>query len=74
MVQWSIILWDKKQRWLQKCEINEVPSEDPEMKKLSNINQMQIQENSLLTKPQERISSWTKMKRVTVLILVIKDI
>ena len=44
------------------------------MKKLSNINKMQIQENSLLTKPQERISSWTKMKRVTVLILVIKDI
>ena len=26
-------LWDKKQCWLQNCEINEVPAEDPELKK-----------------------------------------
>ena len=35
---------------------------------------MQIQENSVLTKLQERMSSWTKMKRVMALILVIKDV
>ena len=25
-------LWDKKKCWLQKCEINKVPVEDPELK------------------------------------------
>ena len=67
-------MWDKKQCWLQKWEINEVSVEDPELKKLISVNTMQIQENSVLTKLQERISSWTKMKRIIGLILVIKDI
>ena len=35
---------------------------------------MQIQENSALTKFQGRISSWTKMKKVMALTMVIKDI
>ena len=30
-------LWDKKQCWLQKCEINKVPVEDLELKKLINV-------------------------------------
>ena len=67
-------LWDKKQCWLQKCEINEVPVDDPELEKPISVNMMQIQENSVLTKLQEKISSWTKMKRVMALILVIKDL
>ena len=54
-------LWDEKQCWLQKCEINEVSEEDPELKKVISVNTTQIQENSLLTKLQERISSWTKI-------------
>ena len=54
-------LWDEKQCWLQKCEINEVSEEDPELKKVISVNTTQIQENSLLTKVQERISSWTKI-------------
>ena len=48
--------------------------EDRELKKVIGVNMTQIQENSLLTKFQERISSWTKMKRVMAMILVIKGI
>ena len=70
----SSFLRDEKQGWLQKCEINEVSEEDPELKKVISVNTTQFQENSLLTKLQERISSWTKMKRVMALILVIKEI
>ena len=66
-------LWDKKQCWLQKCQINKVSEEDQELKKVVSVNTMQIQEISLLTKLQERISSWIKMKRVLALILMIKD-
>ena len=66
-------LWDKKQCWLQKCQINKVSEEDQELKKVISVNTMQIQEISLLTKLQERISSWIKMKRVLALILMIKD-
>ena len=40
-------LWDEKQCWLQKCEINEVSEEDPELKKVISVNTTQIQENSL---------------------------
>ena len=67
-------LWDKKQCWLQKCETNEVSVEDPELKKLISVNTIKIQENSVLTKLQERISSWTKIKRIMALMLVKKDI
>ena len=67
-------LLDKKQSWLQKCEMNEVPVEDPKLKKLISVNTMQIQENSVLTKLQHRTSSWIKKRRVMALILVIKDI
>ena len=59
---------------MQKYEINEVTLEDLELKKLISVNTILIHENSVLTKLQERISSWTKMKRFTALILVIKDI
>ena len=34
---------------------------------------MQIHKNSVLAKLQERISGWTKMKRIMALILVVKD-
>ena len=67
-------LWDKTQCWLQKCEINEVSEEDPEIRKVIRVYTTQIQENSLLSQLQERISSWTKMKKVMALILVIKDV
>ena len=67
-------MWDEKQCWLQKCEISEVSEEDRELKKVIGVNTTQIQENSLLTKFQERISSWNKMKRVMAMILVIKGI
>ena len=73
MVNDLSFLWDEKQCWLQKCEIKKVSEEDPELKKVISVNTMQIRENSLLTRPQERISSRTKMKRVMALILVIKD-
>ena len=53
-------MWNKKECWLQKCEINEVPVEDPELKKVISVNTTQIQENLVLTKLQERISSLTK--------------
>ena len=49
-------LCDKKQCWLQKCQINEVRVDDRELKSIS-VNTMQIQENSVLTKLQEKISS-----------------
>ena len=74
MINGPSFLWDKKPCWLQKCEIDKVPLEDPELKKLISINTMQIQENSVLTKLEGRLSSWTKMKRIMALILVIKDI
>ena len=67
-------MWGEKQCWLQKCEISEVSEEDRELKKVIGVNTTQIQENSLLTKFQERISSWNKMKRVMAMILVIKGI
>ena len=35
--------------WLQKCEINKVSVEDPELKKVISVNSTQIQENSVLT-------------------------
>ena len=66
-------LWDEKQCWLQKFEINEVSEEDPELKEVISVNTTQIQENSLLTKLQKRIYSWTKMKSVMSLILMTKD-
>ena len=56
-------LLDKKQSWLQKCEMKEVPVEDPKLKKLISVNTMQIQENSVLTKLQQRTSSWIKKKK-----------
>ena len=56
-------MWDEKQSWLQKCKINEVSEEDPKLKKVISVNTTQIQENSLLTKLHERISSWTKMNK-----------
>ena len=67
-------LWYKKQCWLQKWEINEVPVEDPELKKVISVNKMQIQENTVLNKLQEIIFSLIKMKRVMALILMIKKI
>ena len=73
MVNDLSFLWDEKQCWLQKREIKKVSEEDPELKKVISVNTMQIRENSLLTRPQERISSRTKMKRVMALILVIED-
>ena len=57
-----------------KIEINEVSEEDPEIRKVIRVYTTQIQENSLLSQLQERISSWTKMKKVMALILVIKDV
>ena len=39
-----------------------------------SVNTTQIQENSVLTKLQEGISSWTKIKRVMAMMLVIKEI
>ena len=65
--------WDKKQCWLQKCEISKGPEEDQELQKVTSVNTADIQEISVLTKLQEIISSWTKMKRVMALILMIKD-
>ena len=55
-------LWDKKQCWLQNCEMKEGSEGDQDLIKVISVNTTQIQEYSLLTKLQERISSWTKMK------------
>ena len=41
--------------------------------KIISINTVQIQENSVLNKLQEKMSSWTKMERFMALMLAIKD-
>ena len=37
-----LFLWDKKQCWLQKCEMNEKPVKDLELKKLISVNMIKI--------------------------------
>ena len=37
-----LFLWDKKQCSLQKCEMNEKPEKDLELKKLISVNMMKI--------------------------------
>ena len=70
VVQWSIIyIVLVAKMWNQWSTCRRSRAE----KQLISVNTIQIQENLVLTKLQERISSRTKMKRVVTLILVIKD-
>ena len=70
VVQWSIIyIVLVAKMWNQWSTCRRSRAE----KQLIIVNTIQIQENLVLTKLQERISSRTKMKRVVTLILVIKD-
>ena len=39
----EILLRDKKQCWSQKCEINEVPVEDPKLKNVISVRFKEIQ-------------------------------
>ena len=65
-------LWNRKQCWLEKSQLEEVSDEDPEVRKVFKVNVSNIQNSSVLSRLQEITSSWIKMKRITALIMVIK--
>ena len=67
-------LWNRKQCWLEKSWLEEVSDEDPEVRKVVKVNVSNIQNSSVLSRLQEIISSWIKMKRIMALIMVIKGI
>ena len=54
--------------------MEEVSDEDPEVRKVVKVNVSNIQNSSVLSRLQEIISSWIKMKRIMALIMVIKGI
>ena len=67
-------LWNRKQCWLEKSQLEEVSDEDPEVRKVVKINVTNIQNSSVLSRLQEITSSWIKMKRIMALIMVLKGI
>ena len=67
-------LWNRKQCWLEKSQLEEVSDEDPEVRKVVKINVTNIQNSSVLSRLQEITSSWIKMKRIMALIMVTKGI
>ena len=67
-------LWSRKQCWLEKFQLDEVSDEDPEVRKVVKVNVSNIQSSSMLSRLQEITSSWIKMKRIMVLIMVIKGV
>ena len=67
-------LWNRKQCWLEKSQLEEISDEDPEVRKVVKVNVSNIQNSSVLSRLQEITSSWIKMKRIMGLIVVIKGI
>ena len=67
-------LWNRKQCWLEKSQLEEVSDEDLKVKKAVKVNISNIQKSSVLSRLQEITSSWIKMKRIMALIMVIKGI
>ena len=67
-------LWNRKQCWLEKSQLEEISDEDPEVRKVVKVNVSNIQDSSVLSRLQEITSSWIKMKRIMGLIVVIKGI
>ena len=70
---WPSFLWNRKQCWLE-SQLEEVSDEDPEVRKVVKVNVSNIQNSSVLSRLQEIISSWIKVKRIMALIMVIKGI
>ena len=70
----SSFLWTRKQFWLKTGQLEEVLNEDPEVRKVVQVNVSNIQNSSLLSRLQEITSSWIKAKRILALIMVIKGI
>ena len=67
-------LWSRKQCWLEKSQLEEVSDEDQEVRKVVKVNVSNIQKISVLLRLQEITSSWIKMKRIMVQIVVTKGI
>ena len=67
-------LWSRKQCWLEKSQLEEVSDEDPEVRKVVKVNVSNIQKRFVLSRLREITSSWIKMKRIMVLIVVTKGI
>ena len=65
-------LWSRKQCCLEKSHLEEVSDEDQEVRKVVNVSN--IQKSFVLLRLQEITSSWIKMKRIMVLIVVTKGI
>ena len=60
-------LWNPESTWSINEEVASISTDDPELKKSINVNQIQIKESKysdILTGLEERISSWSKMKRI----------
>ena len=66
-------LWSRKQCSLEKFQLEEVSDEDPEVRKVVKVNVSNIQSSSMLSRLQKITSSWIKMKRMA-LIMVIKGV
>ena len=67
-------MWSRKQYWLEESQLEEVSDEDTEVKTVIKVNVSNIQNSSVLSRLQEKISSWIKMKRIMVLIMVIRRV
>ena len=67
-------LWSRKQFWLKTGQLEEVLNEDPEVRKVVQVNVSNIQNSSLLSRLQDITSSWIKAKIILALIMVIKGI
>ena len=46
-------LWNRKQCWLEKSQLEEVSDEDPEVRKVVKVNISNIQNSSVLSMLQE---------------------
>ena len=67
-------LWNKTPCWsINEEQTKELSEEDPELKKVVKVNSIQMR-NELLLREVAQTSSWTKLKRLLALLLMVKDL